>query len=203
MKTKKVWEKQMKLKIGSKSGLYYFGNENIRNWNCWFYDPNKYFKDGTRHTAISILNNTKIPIEDRLHCVLRYELVSEKLIRAFTIWCARQVESLIVGRYSIIALEIAEQFVNGKVSLSEMEKMKNVLDVISYAVKVNGDPHLAEAAIRMYAVQAAITSAQLTKDTNLMQRVDNLIKMITAESNLRILERNGPFPFFKGGNCAY
>ena len=49
----------MKLKIGKKSGLKYFGYEDIKSWNpC--YDPIKHISKDWRGTAIDILKNNKI-----------------------------------------------------------------------------------------------------------------------------------------------
>ena len=59
-----------------------FTNADIRSWNpC--YDPIKYFPDSEIHTAVSILKNNEIPFEDRLWCVLRTELISERTMRLF------------------------------------------------------------------------------------------------------------------------
>jgi hypothetical protein len=84
----------VKLKIGSKSGLRYFGIKYLRSINpC--YDPSRHLKEDFRGTALTILRNGDIPPQDRLWVVLRTDLVSEKLMRLFAVWCAREAIKLL------------------------------------------------------------------------------------------------------------
>jgi hypothetical protein len=84
----------MKFKIGSKTGLRYFDIKYLRSIKpC--YDPSKHLKEDFRGTALTILNNSEIPAVDRLWVVLRTDLVSEKLMRLFAVWCAREAIKLL------------------------------------------------------------------------------------------------------------
>ena len=63
----------------------------IRSWNpC--YDPKKYLAETWQGTALDILNRAEIPMADKLLVVLRTDLVSERIMRLFAVWCARQYQ---------------------------------------------------------------------------------------------------------------
>ena len=109
----------MKLKVGKKSGLKYFDIKDVRKWNpC--YDPIKHLQNGIRYNAVKILVREDISCEDRLWVVLRTDLVSEKLMRLFAVWCARQVQHLMKDDRSIKALDVAEAFANGLATKEEL-----------------------------------------------------------------------------------
>jgi len=96
-----------------------FNNKIIRSFKpC--YDPIKYFKDDEELTVLSILNRKDISFEDRLWCILRNEFVSEKLMRLFAVWSARQVQHLMSDQRSLNALDISEKFANGSATSDEL-----------------------------------------------------------------------------------
>jgi hypothetical protein len=110
----------MKLKTGKKTGLKYFNMADLRSWRpC--YDPKKHLAEDWRGTAITILQNQSISIPDRLWVVLRTDLISERTIRLFAVWCARQVQHLMKDPRSIAALDVAERFANGEASKEEWD----------------------------------------------------------------------------------
>jgi hypothetical protein len=109
----------VKLKHGKKSGLVYLSYSDIRGWGpC--YDPKKYVPDTWRGTAVDILRLTSVPHADRLWVVLRTELVSERVMRLFAVWCARQVQHLMKDERSLKALDVAEAFANGNATREEL-----------------------------------------------------------------------------------
>ena len=109
----------MKLRIGKKSGLKYFNMADIRSFKpC--YDPNRHLAEDWRGTAVDILKHDKIPYEDKLWVVLRPEIVSERVMRLFAVWCARQVQHLMTDARSIAALDVAERFANGEATQEEL-----------------------------------------------------------------------------------
>ncbi len=77
------------------------------------YDPSRYFSEDWTGTIIDLLEKDEIPFEDRLWVVLRKEFVSEKTMRLFAVWSARQVQHLMTDQRSITALDVAEKFANG------------------------------------------------------------------------------------------
>jgi len=114
----------MKLKTGKKSGLRYFSIADIREWKpC--YDPNRHLSEDFRGTALTILDNDKISFEDRMWVVLRTDLVSEKLMRLFAVWCARQVQHLMTDPRSTNALDVAEKFANGEATKEELDAARD------------------------------------------------------------------------------
>lgn len=90
----------------------------IRAWNpC--YDPGRYLAEDWRGTALDILDDRRISFEDRLWVIMRTDLVSEKLMRLFAVWCARQVQHL-MKEESLKALDVAEAFANGQATKEEL-----------------------------------------------------------------------------------
>jgi len=97
-----------------------FTIEDIRSWDpC--YDPKKYLKEDWSGTAVDLLDTKEIPFEDRLWVIFRTELVSEKVMRLFAVWCARQVQHLMKDKRSLDALDVAERFANGEVTKEELD----------------------------------------------------------------------------------
>ena len=84
------------------------------------YDPSKYFPEDWSGTIIDIVIDERIPWEDRLWAVMRNDLLSDKLMRLFAVWCARQVQHLMKDERSLKALDVAENFANGLATKEEL-----------------------------------------------------------------------------------
>lgn len=94
--------------------------ELIRSFNpC--YNPTKYLPEDWTGTAIDLLNIKEIPFEDALWVLMRTDFVSEKLMRLFAVWCARQVQHLMKDKRSLDALDVAERFANGVATTQELD----------------------------------------------------------------------------------
>lgn len=107
------------MKINKTTGLRMFDIKYVRSLDpC--YAPEKFLKTGVRYSAVSILQDAKIPFVDRLWVVLRTDLVSEKLMRLFAVWSARQVQHLMEDNRSVNALKVAEKFANGFATQEEL-----------------------------------------------------------------------------------
>jgi hypothetical protein len=90
-----------------------FTTADIRKWNpC--YDPSRYLAETWQGTALDILNDSRIPFQDRLWVIMRKDLVSEKLMRRFAVWCARQVQGLMPDERSLYALDVAEAYAENR-----------------------------------------------------------------------------------------
>ena len=95
-----------------------FTYQDIVSWNpC--YDPIKHISEDWSGNVLDILNIKECLFEDRLWVVVRTELLSEKLMRLFAVWCARQVQHLMKDERSLKALNVAEAFANGQASKKE------------------------------------------------------------------------------------
>jgi hypothetical protein len=96
-----------------------FSINDIRSWQpC--YDPNKYLPETWQGTVLDLLCNDDIPLPDRLWVIMRNDLVSDKLMRLFAVWCARQVQHLMKDERSLRALDVAEAFANGNATQEEL-----------------------------------------------------------------------------------
>ena len=58
-------------------------------------------------------------LDDALWC-LRAVTGRDKEIRLYAVWCARQVQNLMTDQHSLVALDIAESFANGKATREEL-----------------------------------------------------------------------------------
>lgn len=88
-----------------------FSIKTIRSWNpC--YDPVRYLPETWYGTALDILEHKEIPFQDKLWVILRTDLVSEKLMRIFAVWCARQVQHLMEDERSIAALDFMDAYID-------------------------------------------------------------------------------------------
>lgn len=94
----------------------------VKTINSWepCYPPTKYLPEDWSGTVLDILDHKEIPFNDKLWVICRTDLVSEKLMRLFAVWCARQVQHLMADKRSLDALDIAEQFANGVATLEQL-----------------------------------------------------------------------------------
>ena len=132
-----------------------FNNEFIRSLSpC--YDPIKYIKDDDTHTILSFLDIKEIPFEDKLWLIFRNEFVSDKLMRLFAVWSARQVQHLMTDDRSIKALDVSEKFANG---LATQEELVAARDAARAAAGAAAAGTAARAAARAAAGAAARDAA--------------------------------------------
>ena len=97
-----------------------FTINDIRGWKpC--YDPTYYLPESWQGTALDILNKKRIPFKDRFWVIMRTDLVSEKLMRKFAVWCARQVQHLMVDERSIHALDVMEAYAENRWLIDDPE----------------------------------------------------------------------------------
>jgi hypothetical protein len=117
--------------VGNKTGLRYFGIEDIRGFGpC--YDPVKFVPESWRGTAIDILKLDAVPAPDRLWVVLRPEITSERVMRLFAVWCARQVQHLMKDARSIAALDVAERFANGHATREDVDAARDAAWAVAW-----------------------------------------------------------------------
>lgn len=91
----------------------------LRSWSpC--YDPSRFFAEDWTGTVLDILKDDRIPHEDRLWVALRTELVTERTMRLFAVWSARQIQHLMKNPRSIEAIDVAERFANGEATEQEL-----------------------------------------------------------------------------------
>jgi len=98
-----------------------FTINDIRSWEpC--HDPASYVPETWTGTAIDMLNIKKVPISDRFWAVLRTEVVPERTLRLFAVWCAREASSMIdnLDPRSIKAINVAESYAKGQATEKEL-----------------------------------------------------------------------------------
>ena len=64
-----------------------------------------------------------------LHCIKD----ADRDIRLFSVWCARQVQHLMIDSRSTNALDVAERFANGKATKEELEAARDAARAASVA----------------------------------------------------------------------
>jgi hypothetical protein len=120
------------------------------------YDPSKYLSEDWTGTVLDIVKNDDVPWDDRLWVVMREDLLSDRLMRMFAVWCARQVQHLITDERSLKALEVAERFANGLATKEELAAAR----VAARAAAWNAAWHAARDAARDAAWHAAEAAAR-------------------------------------------
>jgi hypothetical protein len=96
-----------------------FTIETIRSFNpC--YDPSKYLPEDWSGTVIDLLDRKDIPFQDRLWVICRNDFLSDKLMRLFAVWCARQVQHLTNDERSARAIDTAEAFAHGNATQEDL-----------------------------------------------------------------------------------
>ena len=75
------------------------------------YDPAKHLPEDFKGTALDFLDQKQIPFTDKLWLLMRTDFVSERLMRIFAVWCARQVQHLMTDERSIYALDFMDAYI--------------------------------------------------------------------------------------------
>jgi hypothetical protein len=109
-------------------------NEIIRKFQpC--YDPSKFITDENEELPIKDWvekYRNIVPINDILWLLLRGEFLSEKDLRLFAVWCARESLKLIANpdKRSVNACNVVEKYANGEATKEEL----NVAYIAAYEV---------------------------------------------------------------------
>jgi len=95
--------------------------DQIRSFNpC--YDPAKYLPENWEGTVLDVLNIIDCPAEDRLWVVLRKEFFTDKQLRLFAVWCARQALAIPGNESEVCSntCDVAERYANGEATHEEL-----------------------------------------------------------------------------------
>lgn len=106
------------------------------------YPASRYFTEDWRGTVLDIAKDDRIPFNDRLWIIIREDLVSEKLMRLFAVWCARQVRKNHPDKKLKEVLDIVVAYCFGEVSSAELDRVRYDAAVLarkSVAMCVSGD----------------------------------------------------------------
>lgn len=85
------------------------------------YDPARYLPENWSGTALDVLRHAEIPPHDKLWVVCYGDIIDDKTLRLFVVWCARQVQHLMLDPRSIAALDTAEKYAHGEASREELD----------------------------------------------------------------------------------
>jgi membrane protease subunit (stomatin/prohibitin family) len=157
-----------------------FSIEDIRSWNpC--YDPSRYLPESWSGTVIDLLTVEQIHVDDRVWVVLREYLIDDKTLRLFSVWCARQVQHLITDERSINAIDVAEKYVLGQCSQSELDAARAAARAAASAAAMDAAMDAARAAARAAARDAAWAAAMAAAwDAARDAQLQQLRKMVIA-----------------------
>lgn len=145
------------------------------------YDPSKYLSEDWSGTIVDFLKIDEIPFEDRLWAVLRSDFVSDKLMRLFAVFCARQVQHLIKDRRSLAAIYVAESFANGNSNIKELNNARVEAHAAARYVP-NRDAYVAAWAATCTDARYAALSAAI--NSSIYAQKDKLIEMIGVENEM-------------------
>ena len=164
------------------------------------YDIGEYLPENWSGTALDILRLDTVPPGDRLWVVLRSEIIDDKTMRLFAVWCARSVQHLMSDPRSVAAIDVAEKFANGNATEAELVAARTEAWAAWETMRAGAGEEtmrgMAEAAARS-AVETVALSAQMAAwsassgavDTVMAlwkrfreTQVAQLIKMLEAEA---------------------
>jgi hypothetical protein len=94
------------------------------------YNPSKYITDENEELPIKDWiqkYRILIPTDDIMRLLCRKEFLSEKDLRLFAVWCAREALKLVekIDKQSVKACDVAEQYANGQATKEELNTARN------------------------------------------------------------------------------
>jgi hypothetical protein len=126
------------------------------------YSPSLYLKEDWSGNALDLLKIKEIPTKDKFWVVLRKDIINDKTLRLFAVWCARQVQHLMKDQRSLTALDVAERFANGQVTIEELRQVRQDAAYAYYAADyaaAYAAAYAADAAAAYAAADAAYAAA--------------------------------------------
>jgi hypothetical protein len=146
----------------------------IKEFEPAFSSPSKYIKDDNEELpVIEWIKKYRdvVPARDIVLLLLRKEFISEKNLRLFSIWCAREALKLIEDpdHRCIEACDVAERYANGEATKEEL----NTAHASAYAVYraanhyTDSDSHELDAYYAtVHAIYAAVNASDNAHDIN-------------------------------------
>ena len=125
------------------------------------YDPAKYLPEDWTGTAIDILNVKDCPPQDRLWVVLRKEFLSDRDLRLFAVWCARQALAIPGCENEVCSntCDVAERYANGEATEDELAAAMAAARAAARDAAWDAAMAAAMAAARAAACDAAMAAA--------------------------------------------
>jgi hypothetical protein len=111
-------------------------NKIIRQFNpC--YDPSKFITDETEELTVKEWvekYRNLIPTDDIIWLLLRKEFLSEKDLRLFAVWCAREALKFVENpdERSVEVCNVAERYANGQATKEELDAARNAANDAAY-----------------------------------------------------------------------
>ena len=163
-----------------------FTIEDLRSWNpC--YDPVKHIPEGWSGTALDILRMDNIPSADKFWVVFHENIIDDRTLRLFAVWCARQVQHLMKDPRSLSALDIAEKFATGEASEEDLRSAWAAARDAARDAAWDAASDAAEAAARASASDAAWNAAwdaarDAAWDAAMAAQIAQLVQTIEAQN---------------------
>lgn len=118
--------------------------------------------DGWSGTVIDILDHEKLKAQDKLCVVTHQDLIDEKTLRLFGVWCARQVQNLITDERSLKAIDVAERYAKGEATKEDLlaaERAASAAKRFAASTAELAARSAASGAARLAAADAALVAA--------------------------------------------
>ena len=145
------------------------------------YDPTKYLPEDWQGTVLDILNVTECPAKDRLWVVLHKEFMTDKQLRLFAVWCARQ-SLAIPGNESEVCsntCDVAERYANGEATDEELAAAWDAAKDVAWYVARSAAWYAARSAAWSAAWDAAKDAARsAAKDAARSAQINHLKIML-------------------------
>lgn len=132
-----------------------------------------YLTEGYEATVLEFLGHPEVPANDKIWLVLRRDFMSDKALRLFAVWCAREAMKLVDNPdpASINAVDVAERYANGKATEEELNAAKVAALKAANARRDNA-PFAAANAAELNEFIAAIAAARAAAAFRMSTLVD-------------------------------
>ena len=126
------------------------------------YDPSKYLPENWEGTAIDILNVKDCPIDDRIWVICHNIFLTDKHLRLFAVWCARQALAIPGNESEVCSntCDVAERFANGNATQEELAAARDAAWAAAWAAARDAARDAAGAAAGAAARDAAGAAAR-------------------------------------------
>ena len=117
----------------------------------------------------------------------RKDVLDDKSLRLFAVWCCRQVQHLMKDPRSIAAVDAAEQFANGLITVKQSASARNAAYAAAYAAAAVADAADAAAAD---AADAAAAYAAAAYAADAADAADAAARKTAKQAQMNYLRQN-------------
>lgn len=118
-------------------------------------------------TVVDVLRAEQIPVADLFWLVLRTELIAERTLHEFALWCAEQASALVsnLEPRSLAALEAKRQWLRGEITEQELSVARTAAECAAWDATRDSAEYAAASAVQDTARDTALAAAEYAART--------------------------------------